>query len=230
MLQFQVRGLAGLLLALAVAACAVSNPSPIESGIMLALPDSTSSVQSGDQKIAPLDVIEVKVFGVPDLNGVYQVDPAGQIKIPLVGVVEAQGLNVFDLASALEKRLAENLLQVPQVTVRISELYGQQVTVDGAIRSPGVYPVKGTMTLLQAIAVSGGPAENANPNRVIIFRTIEGERKAAAFDLIKIRNGTDPDPRVYGNDTIVVDGSDVRNSLNELARAIPLLGLFMSVY
>ena len=224
-----IRGLAGLFICLALAACAASDPGPVQAGITLALPDNTSSVQSGDQKIAPLDVLDLKVFGVADLNGTYQVDPAGQIKVPLVGVVEAKGKTVFELASALEKQLGESFLQNPQVSIRISELYGQQVTVEGAIRTPGVYPVKGSMTLLQAIAVSGGPTEKANTDRVIVFRVIEGERKAAAFDLKKIRNGSSPDPRVYGNDTIVVDGSEVRNSFDEVLRAIPLVGLFMSL-
>lgn len=214
---------------LLIAGCASTEPSPVATALDLPIPDSTSTVQQGDLRISPLDVLDIKVFGAPQLDGSYQVDPSGQIKVPLVGVMSAKGYTIFEMASILEQKLGESYLQNPQVSVRISELYGQQVTVEGSIKAPGVYPVRGAMTLLQAIAVSGGPTEMANPRRVIIFRTIEGERKAAAFDLLKIRAGSAPDPSVYGNDIIVVDGSAAKSGYDEFLRSIPILGLFMAI-
>ena len=54
-------------------------------------PDSTTIVQSGDLRIAPLDMLQVSVFGIDELTGDFQVDYVGEIKLPLIGVVEAKG-------------------------------------------------------------------------------------------------------------------------------------------
>lgn len=223
--------LKGLALAFLIGSAGACSSSADYSGITatnLSLPDTTLLVESSDLRVAPLDVLEIKVFGVPDLDGTYQVDPDGKIKVPLVGIIDAKGYTIFELAGLLEKRLGESFLQNPQVSIRTTEAFGQQVTVEGAVSKPGMYPVRGRLTLMQAVAVSGGPTNQANPSRVIIFRTIEGKRNAAAFDLLKIRAGQVEDPPVYGNDIIVMDGSTLRAGWDEFVRSIPVIGLFLA--
>ena len=212
----------------ALAACAggVGSRAAQEANASLPMPDTTTLVRSNDMRVAPLDVLEVRVFGVEGLNGEYQVDPAGEMKLPLVGVQMAKGLTIFELAAALEKRLS-TYVREPQVSIRVKEAYGQQFTVEGAVAKPGVYPIRGDMTLLQALAISGGPTEVADKRRVLVFRTIEKERRVAAFDVGEIRKGQAKDPTIYGNDVIVVDGSQTMTGYRELLRAIPLLGLFI---
>ena len=112
-------------------------------------------------------------------------------------------------------------------TSRIIQTCDRLVTIDGSVAKPGMYPVLGQLTLLQAIALSGGPTDNADPRRVIIFRQIEGKRNAAGFDLTAIREGKAEDPVVYGNDIVVVDGSEARRSYGEFLRSVPLLALFL---
>lgn len=216
--------LASLMLVLATA-CA-GSPSNKMATTTLPVPDTTSFVQNGDLRIAPLDILEVRVFGVADLNGSYQVDPSGEIKIPLIGRVPAKGVTVFELADSIEKMLGQQYVKDPQVSVRVAEAYGEQITIEGAVGQPGMYPVRGAMTLLRAIALSGGLTETADKRRVIIFRQVDGERKAGAFDLVGIRSGAVPDPAVYGNDIIVVDGSDTKLTYLEVLRSLPLIGLF----
>ena len=68
-----------------------------------------------------------------------------------------------------------------------------------------------------------GTDENANPRRVAIFRTIEGQRMAAAFDLVSIRRGQMEDPRIYSGDIVVVDGSKIKAPCSARSlSAIPL--------
>ncbi len=215
-------------LGLLLSACQSSSLSGISgSPETLAVPDSTSSLRSGDLRVAPLDVLEIRVFGVPDIGGEYQVDPDGMIKLPLVGGLDAKGYTIFELAQILEARLGDTFLQDPQVSIRVSESFGRQITVEGNVEKPGMYPLKGDMTLLQALAVSGGPSETADQRQVAVFRTIEGTRKAAVFDIVAIREGRAEDPQVFGNDIIVVDGSATRSAYQEFLRAIPFLGLFV---
>ena len=195
----------------------------------LVAPDAATSI-SEDFLIGPNDVLEVRVFGVPDFNGAYQVDPLGRVKLPLIDPVMAKGSTTFELEQALESALGESLLQDPDVHVVIETSAGPQLTVDGSVENPGLYPATGQLTLLQAVALSGGPSDGANPRRVIVFRQIEGKRAAAAFDLVAIRNGSAEDPRVYGNDIIVVDGADARRMYGDVLRTLPpLAALFLVI-
>jgi len=209
------------------AACATSRADNVPLSVTdIAAPDNTDLVHSGNLRVSPLDVLEIRVFGSADLSGTYPVDPTGQIKFPLIGPIAAKGYTTFELASVLEAKLGETYLRNPQVTVRLTEVNGQQFTIEGAIGKPGMYPVRGPMTLLQALAISGGPSNSANLSGIIIFRTIEGKRKAARFDLRKIRAGESVDPAVFGNDLIVVDGREANDAYEAVLRGLPIFGLF----
>ena len=100
------------------------------------------------------------------------------------------------------------------------------VTVDGAVRESGSFPVAGPMTLIQAVSLAKGTTEEANPRRVAVFRTIQGERQAAAFDLTAIRRGQAPDPEIYPGDIIVVDGSGIKALQKQILQNLPLLSIF----
>ena len=193
----------------------------------LAIPDSTTSITAGDLRIGPMDMLEISVFGVDELDGTFQVDFTGNIKLPLIGEVKAVGLNSSELAAVLEDRYGATYLQNPDVNVTIEESVGRQVTVDGAVNSPGLFPVRGRLSLLQAVALAGGTSSSSNPKNVILFRYIEGERRAASFNLVAIRRGEADDPIIYGNDVVVVDGSDLRENYRDLIRSAPLLTLLV---
>lgn len=208
-----------------VAAC--QSPSA-EYGADLPIPDATVSVSPADLRIGPMDTVQVEVFGVPELDGTYQVDFAGRVKLPLIGEVPAVGKTAGELATDLQVRYGETYLQDPDVNVTVSESIGRRITIDGSVRSPGLYPITGDMSLLQAVTLAGGPSEGANPRKVVIFRDINGERHAAAFNLLSIRNGNSDDPEVYGNDLIVIDGSEARQSYGELIRSLPVIAFFLA--
>lgn len=212
---------------LLVGAC-TSSKGPTATTSHLALPDRTAMVQTGDLRIGPMDLLRISVFGVHELDGEYQVDTLGNVKMPLVGEISAKGYTAIEFSRKLEQRLGETYLQNPDVTVMIAESNGEQITVEGSVNKPGLYPIPGELSLLQAIAMSGGPSEAANPRKVAIFREIEGERKVAVFDLVDIRNGEMEDPSVYGNDIVVMDGNQTRQTYRELLRSVPLIALFLA--
>jgi polysaccharide export outer membrane protein len=70
-----------------------------------------------------------------------------------------------------------------------------------------------------------GTSREANPSRVVVFRTIRGERMAGAFDLQDIRRAKAADPVIYGNDIVVVDGSRARALYSDLMNSIGLLSV-----
>lgn len=212
--------------ALVLAACASSNGDG--SFETLSIPDATSSVAVGDLRIGQMDTLQVVVFGVDELNGTYQVDFDGNVRLPLIGLVPALGRTPGDLSNEIENLYEENFLQDPSVTVNVIESVGRRITLDGSIKSPGQVSITGSMTLLQAVALGGGPTESANPRRVVVFRQINGERHSASFDLTAIRNGKADDPEIFGNDIIVVDGSEARRTYGEVLRSLPLVALFLA--
>lgn len=197
-----------------------------------ALPPPDSSVLTVDTaryKIGPSDVISVAVFGAPELDREGTVDAAGNFALPLAGTIMAAGHTPQDLARAIEAKLRGPYVKDPQVTVNVKEAHAQTVTVDGEVRQPGVYPVVGRMTLQQAVATAKGAADTANIKNVVVFRTVEGQKMAAMFDLREIRSGRTPDPEIYGNDIVVVGENATRRFLRDAYFTFPLLGRFIPV-
>ena len=82
---------------------------------------------------------------------------------------------------------------------------------------------------MQAVAAAGGAREDANIRRVAIFRTIGGQRQAAAFDLQAIRRGEAKDPPVYAGDIVVVDGSGIKALQKQIFQSVPLLSIFRPI-
>ena len=216
----------GFCLALA-AGCTDSRGGPIAYDKTLSAPDApTLATLETDYKIAPMDKLAVKVFKAEDLSGDYEVDLAGHISLPLIGEVEAANMTTAQLDQRLTEKLGEKYLQNPDGSVAIKASSGRVVTVDGAVREPGSYPVLRPITLLQAMALAKGATEDANIRRVAVFRTISGTRQAAAFDLQAVRRGEAPDPAIYPGDIVVVDGSKIKALQKQILQNLSILSVF----
>jgi polysaccharide export outer membrane protein len=210
-----------------VAGCADTRGGSIPYNKALAAPDEQKfQTLETNYKIAPMDKISIKVFKMEDLSGEYDVDLAGNISLPLVGQVKAANLTTAELDQQLTQKLGEKYLEHPDVSVAIKASTAHVVTVDGAVKDGGQFPVGGPITLIQAVAMAKGTSEDANPRRVAVFRTIGGQRQAAAFDLTSIRRGEMTDPQIYPGDIIVVDGSSVKATEKQIFQSIPLLAIF----
>jgi len=99
--------------------------------------------------------------------------------------------------------------------------------MEGALGKPGIYPISGKITLLQAIALAGGLDEQtADPRGIVIMRQVNGRRMAAAYDLRMLRNGSIEDPQLYGDDIVVVEESGSKTVLRKFLDAMPIIGLF----
>jgi polysaccharide export outer membrane protein len=179
-----------------------------------------------DYRVGPLDLIEITVFQVPDLSRTVRVNSQGQISLPLIGVVQAGGLTIQQLEAAIGKQLSEKYLQNPQVTAFVKEFTSQRVTLEGSIAKPGIYPLTGRTTLLQAIALGGGLDKLADPRGVVVFRQIGGKKMGAVFDIRGIRSGKDEDPQLYGDDIVVVEQSGSKTAIRSFIESMPVLRVF----
>jgi polysaccharide export outer membrane protein len=182
---------------------------------------------STDYRVGPLDVLDVEVFGVPDLTKSVRVSVGGEITMPLVGTVPAAGKTVGELQTEIAVRLKAGYLENPQVTVFVKEYMSQRVTVEGAVDEPGIISLTGRTSLLQIIAMSKGLHELANPEGIVIYRNMDGRRYAAKFDIREIRAGRLVDPEVLGNDIVVVDFSGARSNMKDFLYTLPMVAMFM---
>lgn len=179
-----------------------------------------------DYRISALDVIEVSVFQVDELTRTVQVNSQGLISLPLIGSIKAGGKTATQLESEVARKLEAKYLQSPQVQVYVKEYTSQRVTVDGAVRKPGIFASTGRLSLLQAIALAEGLNEVADTSGIIVFRTIDNRRMAARFDLTAIRRGQADDPLLRAGDVVMVDESKARTTFRDVKSALSIPGLF----
>jgi polysaccharide biosynthesis/export protein len=184
----------------------------------------TSAAKPGNAayKIGPLDVLDVSVFKVPDLAKTVQVSEDGNINYPLIGDLTAAGRTAHELERDLRQKLGAKYLRDPQVTVLVKEYNSQRVTIEGSVKASGVYSIKGATTLMQLFAMAGDIDITIDSGDVVIFRTINGTRSAAKFDLDAIKAGKAEDPEVVPGDVVVVDTSAVKVAFSNILKALPL--------
>ena len=190
-------------------------------------PAASAPVEApSDYLIGPQDLLKIDVFGVEGLNRSVRVNSRGQIALPLVGLVQAGGLTGEQLAADIAARLAKDYLQNPQVTIFIEEFTSQRTAVVGAVKTPGVYPLKGRTTLMQVVASAGGTTSVASGTAMVLRPGPDGTRKMLQYDLVAIRDGEAPDPDVLGEDVVHVETSGVKETAKQIMEFILPFGLF----
>lgn len=139
--------------------------------ILAAVPtDPTREVEAAaDYRIGPEDQIEVEVFEVEEFSGVYRVDQAGRIALPLIGDVTVSGHTTTELEDTLKVLLSETYMHDPHVNVTVTEMQSHGVSVIGAVNQPGVYQVPGRSTVLEILAQAEGLSTEAG-NQVYVVR------------------------------------------------------------
>lgn len=174
--------------------------------------------------IGPFDRLIVDVFGFEELKArEVQVDAAGNISLPMAGAVKVGGLSPAEASGLIVERLRAGYVRDPQVSVNLTESISQYVTVDGQVGLPGNYPLVGDMTLMRSIAAARGTGEFAKLNDVVLFRTVNGQRMVALYDLRAIRRGDYADPQIYARDLIVVGDSPARRLLRDIIQGSALI-------
>ena len=173
--------------------------------------DAAARTGLGEYRIGPEDLIEMQVFGVDQLARTVRVNSFGMVSLPLIGSVSVGGMTAAEAERAIARKLAENYLQDPQVSVFIKEYTNQRVTIEGAVQKPGIYPLRGQTTLLRAIAVAGGQGSLSDLGNIVIYRADStGLRTGTTYDIEKIRRGEQDDPAVLNDDVVVVNRSPAR--------------------
>ena len=181
---------------------------------------SADTLPTSGYQIGPLDVLEIEVFRVEDLSRTVRVNNEGHISLPLVGKVNAKGKTVSELEEEITARLGE-YMQAPHVTVFISEYESQKVTVNGWVTRPGVFPLKGKTSLIQALSMAGGIKRLGDPTEMVIFREKQGEGTIGyKINFEDVQAGKVPDPVLLSNDIIVVPENGSKAAFEETTKTL----------
>jgi polysaccharide biosynthesis/export protein len=133
------------------------------------------------------DVLAINVWKETELSvPTVVVRPDGKITLPLIGDVQASGLTTKKLQDAIAERLRE-YVATPTVTVTVTKVESQKVSIVGAVAKPGAYSLGSPMTVLDLIARAGGLTDYAKLKNIKIIRKRDG--KTLAFNYKDVING-----------------------------------------
>lgn len=136
----------------------------------------------------------------------------GRISLLHVGDVNVVGMTLTQLADYL-KKLYATVYSNPMVTAVLVQSNSRRYTVMGEIRSPGVFNLDYPITVVQAIARSGGFTEWANHNITVVragdgIKTTSGEggKNTIAIDYDDLMKGKKLENNVYiqSGDIVIV--------------------------
>jgi len=161
-------------------------------------------------RIGPENLLQIDVHYGKDglISQKVRVSSKNLITFPLVGEVNVEGLTGSELENKLYTLLEKDYLVNPQVSVVIEEY--STVSVIGEVKKPGAYPIKGKLTVVEAISLAEGFTKIASPNRAKIVRTLDdGTKKEIPVRLSDIINGKKQKNNIYlqAGDVVVVPES-----------------------
>ena len=164
---------------------------------------------SSDLEIGPGDLLEVAVFGAPDISKQVRVSSSGEVSLPLIGIVKVAGLTPGQAEKLVEKKLHDGDYVVdPHVSIFEKEYQTQGISVLGEVQKPGIYPMLGSHTLLDVIAAAGGTTPKAGNHVSITHR----DRSRSVQTLTLKGNESDStsnNPEVIPGDTVVIQKAGI---------------------
>jgi polysaccharide export outer membrane protein len=126
------------------------------------------------------DKLRITVFGNEDVSGDVEVDPSGQISLPLIQKVPASGKTVAQLQDDIFARLSPDYIKNPKITIEI--LTYRPFYIYGEVQRPGSYPYAAGLTVVNAVAVAGGFTYRADKDDIVISRGTGDARKTFRAD------------------------------------------------
>jgi polysaccharide export outer membrane protein len=167
--------------------------------------------------IGPGDLIQVDVMDTPEMEQQVRVTDDGNVPLAYIGSIHVAGQTPAAAAAAIQQALIDKkVMRKPEVTVRMTELATQDVSVLGQVRTPGTYSITTPQTILKVLSLAGGLTEAADRN-VTINRRRSGEQikynasnnaEQALSDVVT----------VYPGDTVLVSRAPIVYVMGDVVR------------
>lgn len=163
--------------------------------LMMLLAAPAALAQVATYRIQPGDQLQITVLEDETLNRELLVTPDGQISVPLAGTIRVGGQTIDAVERTLADRLTSNFAVRPNVFVALTSIDEESSLYDvfvlGQVNTPGIVQVEAGTTLLQALALAGGPARFAATKRIQLRRTdpSTGQEKLYLFNYKSVERG-----------------------------------------
>jgi polysaccharide export outer membrane protein len=177
---------------LALAALLPVVPAAMLAAMLTAAP---AQAQSASYRIQPGDMLQLTVLEDASLNGQLLVTPDGRVSVPLAGTIRVAGQTVDTVETIIADQLASNFAVRPTVFVALTSVDPSaglfEIFVLGEVTSPGAREVRAGTTLLQALALAGGPDRFAATKRIQLRRTdpSTGQERLYLFNYNAVERG-----------------------------------------
>jgi polysaccharide export outer membrane protein len=165
-----------------------------------------SSVSLDTYVIGVGDILDINVWKEPELSHGVPVRPDGMITMPLIGEIKASGLTPVQLQNQLTTAL-QKVMSEPQVTVMVSSVNSMSFNIMGQVNKPGYYPLLRPLTILDAIALSGGFRDFAKEKKVYLMRAApDGTQQKYKFNYKEVIKGKNmaQNITIQARDTLVI--------------------------
>lgn len=170
--------------------------------------NASTNLTTSVYKLAPNDLVEVKVYLEPDLDAKGVIDEFGCINLPLLGSVKVAGKTPTEAANLIKSLYEKDYLTQANVNLTVVEFAKRQFTVLGQVQKPGVfeYPVLRPVTILEAIGLAGGFTRLANQSNVMVQRYENGIVRIFKVDVKQMLNNPKVQPFLILPDDVITVG------------------------
>jgi len=158
-----------------------------------------------DYKLGAGDLLQVVVWKNEEISGEFRVRPDGKFSMPLIGDILAQGSTTDAISMQIVQKL-KLFIESPYVSTILKEATSNRIYITGEVANPGTYPIDGSLTVLQALALAGGFTEFANKEKMVLVRGTGEYQENIKLSYSKILHttGEKTNPVLMRGDTLVV--------------------------
>ena len=167
--------------------------------------------------IGPGDLLNIQVFDTPEMAQHPRVTDSGDVNLMFVGKLHVGGLSPTDAGKTIERALiAQGYMRHPQVEVSVEQYATQNVSVVGQVHSPGAFPIRAPMSVVDVLALAGGISEAGD--RHITIERHQTHEKISYYLSNKPDEALDTSVVVYPGDTVVVPKAGLIFLLGDVGR------------
>lgn len=181
-----------------------------------------------DPKVDELYNLDAGLAGGQNLHlQGYLVDQQGNIEMPRIGVLKAEGLTKSQLAQQIREKLSGKELTNPSVIIRFLNF---RIYVMGEVGSPGMQtvPVE-NLTILEALAMAGDITEFGRKTGVKVLRERNGQRQIGIVDVTSAKMFESPYYQLQQNDVILVEATRYKTRNTEQQRIAQQIGFALTI-
>jgi polysaccharide biosynthesis/export protein len=183
-----------------------------------AKPQSSRLLANSNVKLGVGDLIEISVFGVPDLSTKARISGSGDVYLPLIDYVHLANLTTDEAQELIQKRLEDGgFVRGPHVSIFVDESASQAITLVGEVVRPGAYPAIGERRLFDLISAAGGLTDKAGRNVTIEHQGSPGQKVELQLSA-NLTEDTQNNVDVLPGDTIIVSRAGIVYVVGEVNR------------